>query len=173
MRACAFVEIGDEQGVDVFLRKEDAFHALEDAINDEPDCAGALFAAPIERRIEAVNELAHRGSCGGGSALRAGVRRNLAQYCFFADLRKETSLARGDTLCFARRFIVCACRGCPRQRRCCPHFGLVQLRHAAADSTEDRADGKRGEQREGEERADPREDPNPWAHCLLFDVATT
>jgi hypothetical protein len=35
----ALVEIGDDQAVDVFVRREDAIAALEDAINDEPDWA--------------------------------------------------------------------------------------------------------------------------------------
>lgn len=44
--AYALVEIGDEQ--DVFVRSEDAFAALEDAIKDEPDWAGTLYVVPIE-----------------------------------------------------------------------------------------------------------------------------
>jgi hypothetical protein len=34
--------------VDVFVRREDAFAALEDAIKDEPDWAGLLSVVPIE-----------------------------------------------------------------------------------------------------------------------------
>jgi hypothetical protein len=48
LRAYALVEIGDDQAVDVFVRREDAFAALEDAIRDEPDWAGILYVAPIE-----------------------------------------------------------------------------------------------------------------------------
>lgn len=48
MRAYALVEIGDDQAVDVFVRREDAFAALEDAIKDEPDWAGILYIVPIE-----------------------------------------------------------------------------------------------------------------------------
>ncbi|HEY8629201.1 MAG TPA: hypothetical protein VIL73_01485 [Gaiellaceae bacterium] len=48
MRAYALVEIGDEQAVDVFVRREDAVAALEDAIKDEPDWAGILYIVPIE-----------------------------------------------------------------------------------------------------------------------------
>jgi hypothetical protein len=32
----------------VFLRREDAFAALEDALGDEPDWSGLLYVAPIE-----------------------------------------------------------------------------------------------------------------------------
>jgi hypothetical protein len=48
MRAYALVEIGDDQAVDVFVRREDAFVALNDAIKDEPDWAGTLSVVPIE-----------------------------------------------------------------------------------------------------------------------------
>jgi len=48
VRDWALVGIGHEQAVDVFVRKEDAFQALEDAISDEPDWAGKLLVAPIE-----------------------------------------------------------------------------------------------------------------------------
>jgi hypothetical protein len=48
VRAYALVEIGDEQAVDVFVRREDAVAALEDAIKDEPDWAGILYIVPIE-----------------------------------------------------------------------------------------------------------------------------
>jgi hypothetical protein len=49
MRANALVGVGDSQAVDVFLRREDAFAALEGAIKDEPDWAGTLCVVPIER----------------------------------------------------------------------------------------------------------------------------
>jgi hypothetical protein len=48
MRAYVLVEIGDSQAVDVFVRCEDAFEALEGAIKDEPDWAGTLSVVPIE-----------------------------------------------------------------------------------------------------------------------------
>lgn len=48
MRAYALVELGDDQAVDVFVRREDAFAALDDAIKDEPDWAGMLSVVPIE-----------------------------------------------------------------------------------------------------------------------------
>ena len=47
MRAFALAEIGHSEAIDVFLRREDAWAALEEILNDEPD-AGALFIAPIE-----------------------------------------------------------------------------------------------------------------------------
>jgi hypothetical protein len=48
VRAYALVEIGDYQAVDVFLRKDEAFRALEDSVRDEADWAGLLYVAPIE-----------------------------------------------------------------------------------------------------------------------------
>jgi hypothetical protein len=48
MRAYALAEIGDRLAVDVFVRKEDAFQALDDAVNDERQWAGMLFVARIE-----------------------------------------------------------------------------------------------------------------------------
>jgi len=48
VRAYALVEIWDSQAGDVFVRREDAFEVLEDAIRDEPDWTGTLFVAPIE-----------------------------------------------------------------------------------------------------------------------------
>jgi hypothetical protein len=47
VRAYALAELGDDQAIDVFLRREDAFAALEDAMKDEPDWAGILYIAPI------------------------------------------------------------------------------------------------------------------------------
>lgn len=32
----------------MFVRREDAFAALEDALGDEPDWSGLLYVAPIE-----------------------------------------------------------------------------------------------------------------------------
>jgi hypothetical protein len=48
VRAYALVEVGDHQAVDVFVRREDAFAALQDAIKDEPDWAGTLYVVLIE-----------------------------------------------------------------------------------------------------------------------------
>jgi hypothetical protein len=42
VRAYALVDIGDPKAVDVFLRREDAFVALEKVLGDEPDWAGLL-----------------------------------------------------------------------------------------------------------------------------------
>jgi hypothetical protein len=48
MRAYALADVGDHLAVDVFLRREDAFEALEDALRDEPRWAGNLHVVPIE-----------------------------------------------------------------------------------------------------------------------------
>lgn len=48
MNAWALVELGDHEAIDVFVRKEDALKALEDAVTDEPEWIGSLFVAPIE-----------------------------------------------------------------------------------------------------------------------------
>ena len=48
MRAYALAELGDSLALDVFIRREDGFAALEDAVNDEGDLVGKLFVAPIE-----------------------------------------------------------------------------------------------------------------------------
>jgi hypothetical protein len=48
MRAYVLAELGDRLAVDVFVRKEDAFKALEDALHDEPGWAGTLTVEPIE-----------------------------------------------------------------------------------------------------------------------------
>ena len=48
MRAYVLAELGDRLAVDVYVRKEDAFEALEDATRNEPSWAGILFVAPIE-----------------------------------------------------------------------------------------------------------------------------
>ena len=37
MRAFALAEIGDSEAIDVFLRREDAWAALAEILNDEPD----------------------------------------------------------------------------------------------------------------------------------------
>jgi hypothetical protein len=48
VRAYALAELGDDLAIDVFVRREDAWLALENALMDEPDWAGMLFVAPIE-----------------------------------------------------------------------------------------------------------------------------
>jgi hypothetical protein len=48
MRAYVVAELGDRLAVDVCVRKEDAFEALEEATRDEPSRAGMLFVALIE-----------------------------------------------------------------------------------------------------------------------------
>jgi hypothetical protein len=46
MRAYVLVEIGDRLAVDVLLRREDAWDALGEILEDEPD--SLLYVAPIE-----------------------------------------------------------------------------------------------------------------------------
>ena len=48
MRAYALAEIGRNEAIDVYLRREDAWAALEEILNDHPDRAGGLFVTPIE-----------------------------------------------------------------------------------------------------------------------------
>ena len=48
MRAYALVEIGDQEAIDVFLRREDAFAVLEEVLHDEPEWTSLLYVAPIE-----------------------------------------------------------------------------------------------------------------------------
>jgi hypothetical protein len=48
VRAYALVEIGDPNAIDVYLRSEDAFVALEEILDDEPDWTGLLSVVPIE-----------------------------------------------------------------------------------------------------------------------------
>jgi hypothetical protein len=48
MRVYALAEIGDRLAVDVLLRREDAWRALEEILQDEPDRATLLYVAPIE-----------------------------------------------------------------------------------------------------------------------------
>ena len=48
MRAFALAEIGDSEAIDVFLRREDAWAALAEILEDEPEWAGSLFVVPIE-----------------------------------------------------------------------------------------------------------------------------
>ena len=48
MRAFALAEIGDSEAIHVFLRREDAWAALAEILEDEPDWAGSRFVVPIE-----------------------------------------------------------------------------------------------------------------------------
>ena len=48
VRVYALVELGDQEAIDVFLRREDAFAALADCVRDEPDWAWLLYVEPIE-----------------------------------------------------------------------------------------------------------------------------
>jgi hypothetical protein len=48
MRAYALLDIGDRLAVDVFIEREDAFAARDDALHDQPEWATALYVAPIE-----------------------------------------------------------------------------------------------------------------------------
>jgi hypothetical protein len=48
VRAYALTELGDRVAVHVYLRREDAFVALDDALEDDDEWARLLFVAPIE-----------------------------------------------------------------------------------------------------------------------------
>ena len=48
MRAFALAEIGDSEAIDVFLGREDAWAALAEILEDEPDWAGSRFVVAIE-----------------------------------------------------------------------------------------------------------------------------
>lgn len=48
MEAYALAELGERLAVDVFVRREDALAALQDALTHEPDWAATLFIASIE-----------------------------------------------------------------------------------------------------------------------------
>ena len=48
MRVFALAEIGDSEAIGVFLRREDAWAAPEEILEDESDWAGSLFVVPIE-----------------------------------------------------------------------------------------------------------------------------
>jgi hypothetical protein len=52
MEAYALAELGERLAVDVFVRREDAFAALQDAVTHEPDWAATLFIAAIELEQE-------------------------------------------------------------------------------------------------------------------------
>lgn len=48
MRAFALAELGDRLALEVFLRSEDAFAALDDALADDPTGLEFLYVAPVE-----------------------------------------------------------------------------------------------------------------------------
>jgi len=48
MRAYAVAELGDRLALHVFIRREDAFAALDDASDDEAQCPRIQFVAPID-----------------------------------------------------------------------------------------------------------------------------
>jgi hypothetical protein len=48
VRRYAFVEAGDPEAIDVYLCEQDAQHALEDCLRDEPDWRGLLHVEEIE-----------------------------------------------------------------------------------------------------------------------------
>lgn len=55
-RAYALIELGDQEAIGLFLREEDAFAALEDALRDEPGWAGTLSVELVgldERNVSA------------------------------------------------------------------------------------------------------------------------
>jgi hypothetical protein len=48
MRAFALAELGDRLALDVYLRSEDAFAALDEALADDPSGLEFLYVAPVE-----------------------------------------------------------------------------------------------------------------------------
>ena len=74
MRAFALAEIGDSEAIHVFLRREDAWAALAEILEDEPDWAGSRFVVPIELDERDVSpELGLTGAAkapGGGTSRR-------------------------------------------------------------------------------------------------------
>lgn len=48
MRLYVLVEAGDPEAIDVYLCEQDAQHALEDCLRDEPDWRGLLRVEEIE-----------------------------------------------------------------------------------------------------------------------------
>jgi hypothetical protein len=48
VQAFALVELGDNEAIDVFLRREDAYDALNEVLADEPQWVSLLYVAPIE-----------------------------------------------------------------------------------------------------------------------------
>jgi hypothetical protein len=67
MRAYALSEIGDRLAIDVFIRKEDAWLALEDALRDEPQWAAGCSS----RRSSSTNQSSRRTS----TIVSGGTRR--------------------------------------------------------------------------------------------------
>ena len=60
MRAFALTEIGDSEAIDVCLRREDAWAALAEILEDESDWAGSLFVV----RLSSMGETCRRTSAG-------------------------------------------------------------------------------------------------------------
>ena len=52
MRLYALVEVGDPAVIDVYLCEQDAQHALEDCLSDEPEWWGLLGVAEIELSVD-------------------------------------------------------------------------------------------------------------------------
>jgi hypothetical protein len=48
MRAFALAELGDRLAMEVFLRSEDAFAALDDALSEDPSGLEFLYVASVE-----------------------------------------------------------------------------------------------------------------------------
>jgi hypothetical protein len=48
MRAFALAELGDRLVMDLFLRSEDAYAALDDALADDPNGLDFLYVTPVE-----------------------------------------------------------------------------------------------------------------------------
>lgn len=55
MRLYALVEAGDPEAIDVYLCEEDAQHALEDCLLDEPQWRGILRVEEVEFSAEVVS----------------------------------------------------------------------------------------------------------------------
>jgi hypothetical protein len=72
VRAYALVEIGDPKAVDVFLRPEDAFAALEDVLGDEPMGQSSLRGPDRARRARHVDQL---GTVPGPESIEAARSR--------------------------------------------------------------------------------------------------
>jgi hypothetical protein len=89
------VEIGDRKAVDVFLRREDAYAALEDIVGDEPDWANLLYVvrSSLDERnstLKHTQAVALRGSSGGG-----GGGRWSASSCMSSAARRSWRGVRG------------------------------------------------------------------------------
>jgi hypothetical protein len=48
MQAFALVELGDNEAIDIFLRREDAYDALNEVLAGEPQWLCLLYVTPIE-----------------------------------------------------------------------------------------------------------------------------